>query len=132
MCFGYCLFGGRSWLPTSSKKASSLRCAFWHPSSVASLPSALREIATAGDGDRSDVVAVWDEAKAFAFPICCIQIPPSQENLEEDHLALKLAREVVETAPPLSDHGCLALASQVSCACQMTAGIMAAMPRPCE
>ena len=39
-----------------------------------------------------------DEAKAFAFPICCVHhIPPSQENLGEDHLALKLAREVAET-----------------------------------
>ena len=32
--------------------------------------------------------------------------------------------------PHLWDHGCSALASQASCACQMIAGIMVAMPRP--
>jgi len=45
--------------------------------------------------DRSDVVAVWDEAKAFALPVCCVDhVPPNQENLGKDHLALKLARKL--------------------------------------
>ena len=48
--------------------------------------------------ERSDVVAVWDEAKALALPVCCVDhVPPSQENLGKDHLTLKIARKVVET-----------------------------------
>ena len=84
--------------------------------------------------ERSDVVTVWDEAKAFALPVGCVDhVPPSQENLGKDHFTLKLAGKVVKgglATPSWQSPG--TLRSHVSCACQMTAVIMADVPRPYE
>ena len=47
--------------------------------------------------DQSFTVAMWGKAQVFAFPICCEHhVSPSQENVGEDHLALKFARQVVK------------------------------------
>ena len=62
---------------------------------------------------RSDVVSIWGQAKAFALPVGCIDdVPPSQENLGENDLALQLAREAVEAglwSPALVGPGLLCL-----------------------
>ena len=61
---------------------------------------------------------VWDEAKAFALPVCCVDhVSPSQENLGKGRLASELARKLV-----FGRH----------CRCRQGGNIVALADRPTE